>query len=143
VPDGGSGAEHKPGPRAGGVRSAAVGREAPQTPRALGSSCLGLRPETGSTASAIIDRVQINLVVAGAIRDREGLEPSLKHVLDVAFESDAGELNVVLTAQPNGYGIFFARAVLEHAAGRDYSEEVRAALDQAGVVVVSAGVRPL
>ena len=91
--------------------------------------------------SAMIGRVDVDLVVVGAFQDQAAVQHALKHALDAAFEADAGELRIVLTARSDGYVVFFARAILEHTmVGLDYSEEVRAALERSGVAVVRADV---
>jgi hypothetical protein len=112
--------------------------------RLPGSQTRGPRakyPRSTHGPSAMIGRVDVELVVAGAVQDQAAVEHALKHALDAAFEADAGELRIVLTAQSDGYVVFFARAILEHTmVGLDYSEEVRAALERSGVAVVRAGV---
>ncbi len=85
----------------------------------------------------MIGRVDVELVVAGAVQDQAAVEHALRHALEAAFVADAGELRIVLTARSNGYVVSFARAILEHSVvGLDYSEEVRAALEKSGVAVV-------
>ncbi len=92
--------------------------------------------------SDIIGLVEVRLVVAGAMRGDATVSRSLQRVLETAFESDAGDLNVVLKAETGGYAVFFARAILEHAGGVDYSEEVRAAFERAGIKILSAVASP-
>lgn len=84
--------------------------------------------------------MDVRLVVAGVTGEREAAEHGLKHLLEAAFEAEAGEINIVLTRQPTGYVVSFARAILEHARAVDYSNEVRATLRQAGVAVIGDGV---
>ena len=91
--------------------------------------------------AGIIGRVEIGLLVAGAIREREAVERGLSELLARAFESDTDQLNVVLVAESDRYVVFFARAVLGHTAGIDYSDQVRAALGRAGAAI-NAPSRP-
>jgi hypothetical protein len=80
--------------------------------------------------------VRINLAVTGLPAERADVEPRLKALLESAFDSGPGELNIVLRTTPMGYAVVFARGVFEHAGGVDYAGEVRDALRLLGMAVV-------
>jgi hypothetical protein len=82
--------------------------------------------------------VKVNLVIAGVgeAQGQAAAERRIAEVLEDAFASGVGELNVVLTAAPKGYAVAFARGMLGHTSPRDYCRKVQTALRQAGLAVV-------
>ncbi len=82
----------------------------------------------------------VNLVVSGvgAGPGREVAERQITGMLEREFSAGPGELNVVLTATPDGYAVAFARAIQESAAPRDHRLEVEAALRRGGFAAAFA-----